>query len=375
MLKKLLSITFFSLGCVIYLALGWYIAKNFDLSDQNNFFSPLIIEKKKDLPLLQYTIPNLTKRQYQASEIKLEKVLSQQPEFTTYFFSYTTLGKKMTGAINIPKTLVDKVTTVKNPPIIIMLRGYVPLENFESGVGTKNAAAVLAKNGYITLAPDFFGYGESDPEPTDTWEARFIKPINVVDLIKSVEEKGAPLSLSATNQIVVSNNLGIWAHSNGGQIALAALEILSQPIPATLWTPVTAPFPYSVMFFSDEVTDEGKEMRKYVSLFEQDYNSFEFSLTKHLDLLTGPIQLQQGLADDAIPPVWSNEFVDKIKAENKLRQKALTTTDAATPAAVLKKLQPIMINYFSYPGADHNMKSGWDNAIQKDLEFFKKHLK
>ncbi len=362
---------FWLTSILVFFSLGWWLAKNWPLVKEDSFFSPLV-DQKKELPLLQYSIPNLARRTFQASPIKLEQIISEQPDYTTYLFSFTTYQQTMTGALNVPKHLTTQAPV--NPPIIIMLRGYVPVETYQSGVGTKNAAAVLAKNGYITLAPDFFGFGASAPEPSDSWEARFIKPINVIELIKSVEEYGVPLSMTAEAKAITSSRLGIWAHSNGGQIALTTLEILNRPIPATLWAPVTTPFPYSVMFFSDEVEDEGKEMRKYVSVFERDYDAFDFSLTKHLNLLTGPIQIQQGLADEAIPAVWSDEFVDKLKTENRRRQTELKTVDEATPAATLQQLQPIAISYSTYPGADHNLKGSWDNAVQQDLKFFQQYL-
>ena len=59
------------------------------------------------------------------------------------------------------------------------IRGYVDKEEYKTGVGTKNAAAVFAKNGYITIAPDFFGVAGSDDELVDTWTARFEKPMLV----------------------------------------------------------------------------------------------------------------------------------------------------------------------------------------------------
>ncbi len=43
-------------------------------------------------------------------------------------------------------------------PIILMLRGYVDQEIYETGIGTKNAANYFSANGYITVAPDFLGY-------------------------------------------------------------------------------------------------------------------------------------------------------------------------------------------------------------------------
>ena len=139
---------------------GVYLSDNTDLE----VASPAIFnqDKPKELPLLEYTFPQLRARSYQPSTIVIEEQTASLPEFTTYTFSYTTMGKKMTGQLNIPATVTS--TT----PVIVMLRGYVPLEIYSTGVGTKNAAAVFAKNGFITIAPDFFGYGGSDPEPTDS---------------------------------------------------------------------------------------------------------------------------------------------------------------------------------------------------------------
>ena len=133
---------------------------------------------------------------------------------------------------------------------------------------------------------------------------------------------------------------------------------MGQPIPTTLWAPVTAPFPYSVLYFSDEEEDEGKASRANVALFEKNYNSADFSLTQHLDLLKGPLQIHQGLADEAVPYLWNREFRDKIVKENKSRSE-----------------NKIQLNYFEYPGTDHNLKPSWDSAMTRDLEFFAKNIK
>ncbi len=368
-------------------------------------------EPVQPTPLNQYTITALANQAFQASEpLAIYKLTATTSEFESYLFSFKTVGRTMSGLINIPTT----PQPTKGFPILIMLRGYVPPESYVSGTGTKNAAAVFAKKGYVTIAPDFFGYGESDPELSDSWEARFIKPINVIELLKAIEQypklelnytkmqvadtalttvvvesaalttpepatqdseiaddMSPPASAFAPatenplvgrpNQAIMLNpqRIGIWAHSNGGQIALTTLEILNQPIPTTLWAPVTAPFPYSLLFFSDEHDDEGKATRKWIAQFERDYDAFEFSLTQHLDRLQGEIQLHHGTLDDAALKSWSDEFVAKVKTENKSR-----------PAN-----QQIKINYFSYPGADHNLQPGWNTAIQRDVEFFGRKLK
>lgn len=344
-----------------------------------------------EAPLQQYAIPRLAQRTYQPSQITIEEELNSNDDFTSYVFSYQTLGKKMTGQLNVPNSLSDG----QSAPVIIMLRGYVPPEIFETGVGTRNGAAYFARNGFITLAPDFFSYGGSDPEPSDTWQARFEKPISVIELIRTVQAQPIPapptttigetenLTTSPSTRQITTSAVGLWGHSNGGQIALTTLEILSEPIPTTLWAPVTAPFPYSILFFSDEYPDEGKETRKYVSLFEKEYDIFDFSLTQHLNRLTGPLQLHHGTADEAALKVWSDEFLDKITVENNRRQKlraAQATTSAGLDADALEAtgnqlVEPIDVTYHIYPGADHNLQPGWDTVVARDLEFFRTYLK
>jgi len=339
-------------------------------------------EKEITLPLLKYAIPNLKNLEYQQGPLVIEELLDHQSSYDSYIFSYISQDKKITGQLNIPSQEIRGT--------IVMIRGYVPLEIYSTGVGTKNAAAALATHGYLTLAPDFLGFGGSEAEPTDSWEARFIKPVNIIDLIKSLQANNWQISntnpeanswgIKLENLQLPENHLGIWAHSNGGQIALTVLEALQEPIPTTLWAPVTAPFPYSVLFFSDEVEDEGKAMRKWLSLFEKDYDVFDFSLTKHLDLLSGKIQIHHGTNDDAALITWSSEFEDKIKVENKRRlnlQKELKTATDSSQIDQIKSqiLDPIEFTLFSYPGADHNMQPVWNNVMEKNLIFFGQNLK
>lgn len=378
--------TLYILFGAIFFGLGFFLNTYYtQLYNTAELLNPFVESGKMiSKPLLAYSIPNLQKREYTPSNIILEQVLSEESTYTSFLFSYTTLGKKMTGQINIPKNITANPEQEKN--VILLLRGYVPAEAYSTGVGTKNAAAVFAAAGYITIAPDFFGFGGSDPEPEDTWQTRFEKPITVIELIKSLEENGIPLNLesertsnSLDSDVIKISNLGIWAHSNGGQIALTTLEILQRSIPTTLWAPVTAPFPYSILYFSDELADEGKEQRKWIALFEERYDVFDFSLTQHLDSLTGPIQIQHGTADDAALIFWSQEFITKVEAENTRRKnllnlEAASATVSASQAGVNQSarhlLEPIEISLTPYQNTNHNMVPNWERAVQRDVQFF-----
>jgi hypothetical protein len=346
------------LTALIVLPLGWFLGDSLGISfisPKTELFSPFIKQvKEKQLPLLKYSIGNLQNYDFQSSAITVKEITGGTTDYSSYVFSYQTLGKTMTGQINIPSTAQPS----KGYPVVIMVRGWVPEETYTAGAGTKSAAAVFAENGYVTLAPDFFGFGESDEESANSWEARFQKPVNIVELLETIKNN-SQIKIDGQN-INLSKDKYIWAHSNGGQVALAALEMSGESIKTALWAPVTTPFPYSILFFSDEHEDEGKEMRKWLSLFEDDYDAADFTVTQHLDKLQGSIQIHQGTADDAVPVAWNDEFVEKIELENEER---LESTDSA-------KLDPIEINYFKYSGANHNLQPGWNTAIQRDLVFF-----
>lgn len=375
-MKKLQIVIASVIGALLVL-IGFVTGVYFSKDGPIPAVSPAIFEKGKvEKPLLEYTFPNLRTRNYQAQTIYIEKELFQTEEFTSYVFSYTTLGRKMSGQLTVPKTVTA------DTPVIVMLRGYVPLEIYTTGVGTKNAAAVFAKNGFITIAPDFFGYGESDPEPKDSWQARFEKPIVIIELIKTIREVGIPLNIESGEKYM-TQKVGMWGHSNGGQIAMSTLVTMQESIPTTLWAPVLVPFPYSIMYFSDESEDEGRGMRIWVSQLEALYDLREFSFTQYLDGLVGPLQIQHGTNDEAAPHIWSDEFVLKLRGENKrradiLHKQSQTGTDSTTEAftSSAQKLEAIKYTYHTYPGADHNLQPNinWDQAVQKDLEFFRREL-
>lgn len=321
-------------------------------------------------PLNAFTIPALREYQFQESEIVVDEVVSETEQYREFLFHFTTMGKRMSGMLTAPGAQAE---TLDERPVLVMVRGYVPPENYASGIGTRPAARYFASKGYTTLAPDFFGFGTSDPEPTDEWEARFIKPISVIELVHSIVSRGVSSDL---DRVAPNRPIGIWAHSNGGQIALTALEITSATIPTVLWAPVTAPFPYSVLFYGDEVEDEGKQQRAWVALFEKHYNAAEFSLTGYISDLAGPLQIHHGTADEAAPIAWSDEFTQKLKTENN-RRAEIAAREATVAAELTSELtEPISYNYYRYPGADHNLRpiENWNQAAQRDVVFFGQNL-
>jgi uncharacterized protein len=285
---------------------------------QANLNSPVgkVVEKITEKPLDKYTIENLSKREYSGSEIQLGEQIEQTKDYTVHKFSFLSDGKKATGLAHLP---------IRNSPspVIVQLRGYVDQSLYQSGIGTKRSAEVFAANGFISLAPDHLGYGESDNPSEDIFEERFQTYTTILNLLASVK----------TLPMADATRIGIWGHSNGGQQALTVLEISGKPYPTTLWAPVTKVFPYSILYFTDEADDKGKALRKKLAEFEANYEVDSYTLTNYLDRINSPLQLHQGTADDAVPQKWSDEFV-----------KSLSTINSK-----------LSINYYIYPSADHKI--------------------
>ena len=318
----------------VVLALG-FIAFTLITRNRGTVVSPLGNTVTK--PLEKYTIENLSQRTFTPSQIILDQVTATTSAYTVYSFHYDSDGKKVTGVAYIP---TDASPTHKDP-VIVQFRGYVDKTQYFPGDGTQHSAEVYAKNGFISLAPDFLGYGGSDTSSPDAFEDRFLTYTTALNLFASV--KTLPMADSV--------HVGIWGHSNGGQIAITVLEVLAKQVPAVLWAPVSKPFPYSILYYTDDIPDHGKLLRRELSQFEYNYDVERYSLTNYLDRIKGPLQIQQGSQDVEVPLAWSYTLV-----------KALEASSSAS------------IKYFVYPGADHNMTGAWDTVVARDVVFFTSNL-
>ena len=311
-----------------------------------NFNSPKEIKSPiaKEKPLDKYAFENLKKSKFPASPITLGEILNEKEDYISQMF-YINFPQKVTGLINVPKG--EGIY-----PIIIMMRGFVPKEIYSTGIGTQRAGEFFARNGFITIALDFLGYGKSDNPSGNSIEERFQTYTTALNLLASLPNLNSGLIASYSGKIKADSlKVGIWGHSNGGQIALSVLEITGKNYPTVLWAPVSKPFPYSILYFTDEFDDHGKALRKVIANFENDYNIELYSPTNFYTWINAPIEIHQGEGDDAVPQKWSDQLVEDLTKLNK------------------------EVTYFTYKGADHNLlPSGWSTAVQRSLDFYRKNL-
>lgn len=300
---------------------------------------------EKDLD--KYSFPRLKQTVFTPSPVEIGKELDigVDPDVYQFFFSDNfTPDKKISGSIMLP----DEPGTY---PVIVLFRGYADREVYYSGYGTKSAAAYFAERGYITVSPDFLGYGASDATSQDSTEARFQTYTTALTLLRSLDDITTALQDSDLEYTLDTENVGIWGHSNGGQISLSVLAITGQNYPTTLWAPVTLAFPDNILFYIEDYDDGGAFVKGLVEKFKESYDDAKFTPTNYLRWIDAPIQLHQGTADEAVPEKWSDSFVDEMNNLDK------------------------DIVYFVYEDMDHNMRPAWDTVIQRDLVFFDERLK
>lgn len=332
--------TFLSITVIIE---SGYIARN---------FSPFILSPILPKPLLAYTFQNLKKTNTPISQITLgptlksnQKVISQLFYFETPEKPGSKIMKKVSGLANIPNSSGTY-------PVIIMFRGFVSSEMYSPGIGTQPVAQALANNGFITLAPDFLGFGQSDPAATDSFENRFQTYTTALSMLSSIKTLNAALSASYSGSIIADlSHIGIWGHSNGGHIALATLAISGINFPTVLWAPVSVSFPYSILYYTNESDDQGKVLRKVLAQFEQLYNTDSFSPSNYYNWIKAPLQIEQGTSDHEVPVWWTDALVASLKKDG------------------------LSVSYNTHQDADHNMlPSGWTPTVDNTIQFFNKQF-
>lgn len=220
--------------------------------------------------------------------------LASRRDYETQVFTFESEGRTISGTLNIPN---PELSSLKKA--VILVRGYAEEEGYYPGSGTWKVAWILANEGYATFSIDFLGYGLSDEESTDVLEARFVKVANVMDLIESV--KALPW--------VDKENIGIWAHSNGGQIVLSVLETLGGNYPTVLWAPMTQTFPESVL----STIEADSPVKAVIQDFEKHYDSRRYAFENYYDWIEAPILIQQGTADEMVPGVVAGNSGQRIK--------------------------------------------------------------
>lgn len=283
-----------------------------------------------------FTIESLRKREYKKSSITIESKAYETEVFTAHVISYNSEGNKLYALLSIPK----KITS--NSPFLILNHGYVEQENYSTIHSYRNPFDYFGNNGFIVLKPDYRANGESEGDKSDPLN-RLSYPIDVLNLITSLPSLSPKIVESGTRDIFM------WSHSMGGDISLKVLEVAGSKIKAaSLWAPVSAPYPESMLYFLKQGRDPNyAKTKELVYKFFSAEDFIKLSPSKNTQFIKSNIIIHHGTDDESVPYEWSVVLNKELS---------------------LSKIPHV---FYTYKGEDHNFSRGAHAAVLKrDVDFF-----
>lgn len=286
---------------------------------------------------------------YPGSDIKIEQTLSPGENYSRYIASFTSDGLKEYAYLTVPKTQKP----VGGFPIIIFNHGYQIPKLYTPEGNYIAYMDALAKVGYIIFKPDYRGNGKSEGVPGSTYfSANYaIDDLNAIASVKKFPDANP-------------NKIGIWGHSMGGNISLRVSEISKDIKVAVIWGGVVGNYNDILYNWQNKVTyrpnaeDLGLRNLGSQSLLAvygtpsknpDFWNSID--PTFNLNYVNVPFQIHVGLADNQVPPSFSRNLYEKLKAEKKI------------------------VEYYEYSGANHDINQSFNPAMKRTIIFFDKYLK
>lgn len=300
---------------------------------------------KEKSPLM---ILEMRKKVYPGSEIKIEENLASGVNYNRYIASLRSEGLKIFGLLTVPR-----ISKPENGyPAVVFLHGYLAPQTYGTTERYVAHQDGFARRGYVTFKPDLRGHGKSEGQAVaSNFSADYITDaLNAKSSLQKMKE-------------VNSEKIGMWGHSMGGGITLRSM-VVSQDIKAgVIWAGVVGDWEDLLERYRKRIPWLTTQVRPptlaSMSAFLEKYGSpsanpkFWQAIDpySYLSDISGPIQLHHGTADESVPLEFSQHLRDALQKEGK------------------------EVEYYDYPGSDHNIAQGFSLAMQRSVEFFDKYLK
>lgn len=303
--------------------------------------------KVNDNPL---SLAVMRAKSYPGSDLKIEETLAGGNNFKSFIVSYLSDGLKINALLDVPQGEKPK----DGWPVIVFNHGYIPPTEYRTTERYVAYVNAFAQAGYIVIKPDYRGNGSSEGQP----EGAYYSPAYATDVLNAVASiKKYPDANSGKT--------GMWGHSMGGNITLRNLEVSSDIKAAVIWGGVVGSYndlmnnwQRSVTYRPPpaEIALRNRSRENIVKTYGTPSSNPSFWNTidpfYNVNFIYAPIQLHVGLADEEVPPLFSENLEKQLKDNGKT------------------------VELFTYPGANHNISSpSFEVAIARSVAFFDKYLK
>ncbi len=251
--------------------------------------------------LQPFTIEGLKRRQTNIGKIIIKGEIASTQRSSSYYMEYPSGGLTITGVIGIPHTSLLN-------PVVILNHGYVPPANYKSGEKTAGISEHLTNNGYITISPDFRGWGGSDFGDNFFRAGLVLDTLNLIDLIPSIETADP-------------TRIGIWGHSMGAGTAVKSLVIDSRIKACVLYAPLSINDKDIFSRWGYVDVEMEKRNDELLTIYKKALENLDFlaltSPNQYLELVSAAVQIHTGLKDNVAPPEWADEIYKTLKLHNK----------------------------------------------------------
>lgn len=280
------------------------------------------------------TIDGLRAREYQGGQIRITNTITVTDAYTRTYITYPSDGLTISGLMHVPFG--------RGPfPVIIMNHGYIPPSRYVTGSDTYRPADILARNGYITISPDFRGYARSDSGLNLFRSGYMIDALNAAASVKSLPNADP-------------KRIGMWGHSMGGGVTTRAMVVSDLIKAHVLYAPVSADV--RVRRFTGGLSgareSDADLAESYYYWTRKPEIIHDVSPIHYFENVTAPVQIHIGEIDTTTPPMWSEAIRDELIKQNKY------------------------VEYYAYPRQAHAfIGNGWTLFNQRVVAFFDKYVK
>ena len=281
---------------------------------------------------------------YPAQELVFEQELEPGANYYRYLVSYLSEGNRIYAYMTVP----DGEKPATGWPVIIFNHGYIPPEQYRSTERYIAYVDGFARNGYIVFRSDYRGHGFSEGEARGGYGF----PDYTVDVLNGVAAMRAYPDADPAR-------FGMWGHSMGGFVTLRAMVTNDWIKAGVIWAGVVASYPDLINNWTRPATDIPARARRWRVALQEEYGTPEenpafwasLSANTYLDDISGPLQIHHGDNDVTVPIQFSETLYDQM----------------------LQARQPV--EYYSYPGDDHNLSIGFSTAMRRSLAYFDEYVK
>lgn len=293
------------------------------------------------------TIEAIRERTYLASPIITEQKLGEQGGYTNAIISYHSDG----FIIFALKSTPNGTSPLGGWPVIIFNHGYInPAQYQTNGADYQQFIAALARAGFVVIKPDYRGHGKSEGQP----EGGHFSPVYAYDdlnLIASLKQFPG----------INPNRIGLVGHSLGGHVSLRT-AVVSKDIKATaLLAGVTGSFydllynwPNGPMPLDQPMALVQGIKQTLIDKYSMPKDNPTFwdsaSSVNYVSDTVGPVQVSHDQSDSVVPKLFSDHLVQALQNANK------------------------PVQYYVYPGDDHQFIKNRSLVLQRLVDFFKASL-